>query len=74
VSLLDSAKKEVERIVTETVPEGKRAALVFVATERGGEFLTVAKLGDHWLAQAAVRTEWRKLSDVTGEVRIVGAW
>lgn len=74
MSLLDSAKQEVERIVAEHVPEGKRAALVFVATDRGGEFIAVAKLGEHWLAQGSVRSEWKRRSDVTGEVRIVGSW
>ena len=73
-SLLDSAKKEIERIVTAHVPEGKRAALVFVATEKGGEFIAVAKLGEHWLAQGSVRSEWKRRQDLAGEVRIVGSW
>jgi len=73
-SLLDSAKQEIERYVTETVPEGKRGALVFVATDRGGEFVAVAKLGEHWRAEASVRGTWKRPSDVTGEVRLVGSW
>lgn len=54
------------------VPDGKRGALVAVATEDGAQLMLAAKLGSHWQLAAGGEKPWH--APLTGKVQIVGVW
>jgi hypothetical protein len=74
MSLLDAARREIEREVAASVPEGKRGALVFVGDAQGGELMVAARIGDHWQLAGGVVGEWGSIKDVKPTVKVMGSW
>lgn len=74
MTLLEQALAQVEQQVAAAVPEGKRAALAFIATEDGGEFVTAARIGDHWQVEGRLATLWSDVKDIKPKIALVGSW
>lgn len=55
------------------VPEGKRGALLVIATEDGARAHLAAKIGNHWRVAAGAGWVW-ETRDVGAFVAISGVW
>jgi hypothetical protein len=69
--IADAIKAQIDAAF-QSVPEGKRGALLVLATEDGVTAHVAAKLGDHWKVAAGCGTTWQ--GKVNGSVAIMGAW
>jgi hypothetical protein len=74
VTLLEQALAQVEQQVAAAVPEGKRAAIIAVATADGAEIVTAARLGDHWQVEGRLATLWSDVTDIKPKIALVGSW
>ena len=68
-----SMRAEVERYIAAEIPEGKRGAIVGVASTDGGVTIAAAaKLGDDWKLAGDVGRRWDGV--VSGRVYVIGSW
>lgn len=74
MTLLEQALAQVEQQVAAAVPEGKRAAVIAVATDRGAELVTAAKIGEHWQVEGRLSALWSNVKDIKPKVALVGSW
>lgn len=65
-------QKAVERVVAESVPEGKHGALVATMTAEGARVAVAAKIGEHW--QVVGVLEKKHDGPITGAGSIVATW
>lgn len=56
----------------QSIPDGKRGALLVVADQDGARALLAARIGHHWQLAAGADKPWT--GPVTGQVVIQGAW
>lgn len=69
---IDNETKKLVAEVTNTIPPGKRAALVLIADEGGARVHAAARLGDTWKVAFGAGKAWR--GPVSGRVGLVGSW
>ena len=69
--IADAVKRDMAAAFA-TIPDGKRAVLIAVATEDGAKVQVAAKLDDVWKVAAGGGYDWG--GELHGSVMLVGEW
>ena len=65
-------RKSLDEHLAAIVPEGRRAAVLGVATENGVQFGAAFKSGEHWTLASGVEKAWG--GPLSGHVLVMASW